>query len=258
MTLFVIARSTFNEAIRRRILMVLLFFALAMIGGAFVFSNFLPTTQEKMVTDMGLSAIQLFGVVISIAMAITMIPAEIDRRTIHTILSKPVSRRMYVLGKFLGGVATLGLMTVIMAVVFLAALYFKGDHSTGLIIEAVFLWFMEFTLLMGIAIFLSIVVSPMVNAFICICVLILGNLTAYIQYLKTFSTGSASMVAITKTVFQWIYNLVPNFQNYDISQKVAQGQTVPANYAWIMFVWTVFYVAFLLLMTMHFFGEKEV
>lgn len=260
-SLFVIARATFNEAIRRRILMVLLIFALAMIGGSFAFSSFITSgTEAKLVTDMGLSAIQLFGVVISVVMAIVMIPAEVDRRTIHTILSKPVSRRSYVLGKFLGGVYTIGFNTLIMSLVFLAAIFFKV-HRWDLIaplLTAILLWFMEFVLLMAIAVFLSVLVSPMVNAFLCICILVLGNLTSYVQNLKTFASGSPLVVAITKNVFTWIYNLVPNFQNFDITQKVAQGQNVPPFYVGHVVIWALLYVAFLLLMTMHFFSTKEV
>ena len=257
MTIFPIARSTFNEAIRHRILMVLLFFAVAMIGASFAFSSFI-STESKLVKDMGLSAIQLFGVVISLVMAIGMIPAEIDRRTIYTILSKPVSRRQYVLGKFLGAIYTIGFNTLIMSVVFLAAIFFK-DHTLDLILlESIWLWFLEFMLLMAIALCLSTLVSPLVNAFLCIGVLILGNLTSYVQYLKTFQTGGELVVSVTKGVLQWIYNLIPNFQNYDVSQVVSKGQTVTPYYIGEMTVWTLMYVAFLLLMTVQFFSTKEV
>jgi ABC-type transport system involved in multi-copper enzyme maturation permease subunit len=257
MIILSIARSTFNEAIRRRVLMVLLIFAIAMIGGSFAFSSFLPSTEEKMVIDMGLSAIQLFGVVISVVMAVVMIPAEIDRRTIHTILSKPVSRRAYVLGKYLGSIYTISFNTIVMSLVFLGALYFKTQKFDFALIEAIVLYLLEFYLLMGIAIFFSVLVSPMVNAFICICILILGNLTSYIQYAKTFGNSSGGS-AITKVVFQWIYNLVPNFQNFDIGQKIAAGTAVPVSFVGTMAVWTVLYIVFLMLMTLHFFSTREV
>lgn len=257
MPIFALARSTFNEAIRRRILIVLLFFALAMIGASFAFSSFI-TTEAKLVRDMGLSAIQLFGVVISIVMAIVMIPAEIDRRVIHTILSKPVSRRIYVLGKFLGGLYTIGFNTLIMGAVFLLAIYFKVHTMDWMILQSLWLFFLEFALLMAIAIFFSILVSPMVNAFICIGIIILGNLSSYVQYLKTFQAGNPAMVAITKSVLAWIYNLVPNFQNFDISQKISEGQSITPHYMFTMTIWTLLYVAFLMLMTLQCFSTKEV
>jgi len=258
--LLVIARTTFNEAIRRRILMVLLFFAVAMIGASFAFSTFsnIPNTEGKLVRDMGLGAIGLFGVIISVVMAIVMIPNEIDKRILHTILSKPVSRRVYVLGKFLGGIYTIGFNTIVMSIVFVIAMYFKTHQVETLLFEAIYCWFLEFLLLMAIAIFFSILVSPLVNAFLCISILILGNLYSYVSYLKSFANGSALIVAITKNVFQWIYNLVPNFQNFDISQKIAQQQTVPPSYIGLMTVWTLLYVAFLMLMTLHLFSNKEV
>src|SRR5579872_1434496 len=151
--LLVIARSTFNEAIRRRILMVLLFFALAMIGASFAFSTFsnVGSTEGKLVRDMGLSAIDLFGVIISVVMAIVMIPNEIDKRILHTILSKPVSRRVYVLGKFLGGIYTIGFNTIVMSIVFVIAMYFKTHQFETLLFEAIYCWFLEFLLLMAIA-----------------------------------------------------------------------------------------------------------
>jgi ABC-type transport system involved in multi-copper enzyme maturation permease subunit len=257
MIVFALARSTFNEAIRRRILMVLLFFALAMIVASFAFSSFM-STENKLVTDMGLSAIQLFGVVISIVIAIVMIPAEVDRRTIYTILSKPVSRRLYVLGKFLGAVYTIGFNTLIMSVVFLLAIYLKTHAVQWLMVESIWLWLLEFILLAAIAVLFSILVSPMVNGFICIGVLILGNLASYVGYLKTFQAGNGLQVALTKDVLKWIYNLVPNFQNFDIGQKISQGQSVDAHYIGVVTIWTMLYVAFLLLMSMQFFSSKEV
>lgn len=259
MSVFMIAKSTFNEAIRRRILMVLLIFALAMIAASFAFSSFMAT-ETKLITDMGISAIQLFGIVISIVMAVVMIPAEVERRTIHTILSKPVSRRNYVLGKFVGGVYTIGFNTAIMAVVFIAAVMIKDPHhqiAAG-VIASIWLAFMEFTLLMAIAMLFSTLVSPMVNSFICIGVLVLGNLSQYVQYLKQFQAGSPVVVAVTKSVLGWIYNLVPNFQNFDVGAKISAGASVGPDYILKMTIWTLLYVAFLMLMTMQFFSNKEV
>ena len=103
---WMIASGTFGEAMRRKILNVFLFVALALIVMGFAFASFQPRQEIVLIKSLGLGVIVLAGVFISVILGINLIPKEIERRTIYTILSKPVQRYQFLCGKFLGGLMT--------------------------------------------------------------------------------------------------------------------------------------------------------
>ncbi|MBI4392098.1 MAG: ABC transporter permease, partial [candidate division NC10 bacterium] len=111
----VIAFNTFREAIRDRILYSLLIFALAMIGGSVLLSTLSVGGEVKIIKDLGLAAIGLVGTLIAIFIGVGLVYKEIERRTLYTIITKPIRRAEFVLGKFLGLALTLAVNVAIMA-----------------------------------------------------------------------------------------------------------------------------------------------
>ena len=124
-TIWLLASSTFGEAIRRKILLVFLFGGLAIMLMGMAFGALSPTRDLNVTKSLGLGVISLAGVFISIILYITLIPAEIERRTIYSILSKPVQRYQYLTGKFLGGLMTVLTNIALMGVIFLGILTAK-------------------------------------------------------------------------------------------------------------------------------------
>src|SRR5947208_16133152 len=119
-----IARNAFREAVRDRVLYNLVVFALLLIGGAIFLGELSAGQEAKIIVDLGLSAILLFGVFISVFIGVGLVYKEIERRTLYAILSKPISRAEFLLGKYLGLCATLFVNVMIMCVgVSLALLY---------------------------------------------------------------------------------------------------------------------------------------
>ncbi|MFP6624972.1 MAG: ABC transporter permease subunit, partial [Myxococcota bacterium] len=113
-----IAENTIREAIRNRLLYTLLFFAVALIGTGVLVSNLSYVEGERILQDVGLAAIRLMSVGIGTFVGVGLIHGEIERRTLYTILSKPVSRVEFLLGKYLGLVLTTWLMLVVMGIAF--------------------------------------------------------------------------------------------------------------------------------------------
>jgi ABC-type transport system involved in multi-copper enzyme maturation permease subunit len=121
-TTFAIAGATFGEAVRKRILMVILLVALLIILISPAFEPFAGGRGARtLILGFGFGVIQLAGTFIAIILCTGMIPTEIERRTIYTILSKPVQRYQFILGKFIGAVGTLGFMYLMMGIVLLIA-----------------------------------------------------------------------------------------------------------------------------------------
>jgi ABC-type transport system involved in multi-copper enzyme maturation permease subunit len=122
-----IAINTFREAVRDKVLYSLLFFAIALIGASVVLNKLTIGQQTKIITDFGLASISIFGTMIAIFVGIGLVSKEIDRRTIFTIVSKPVSRAAFLVGKYLGLVLTLAVEVTIMSVCFLVMLSFSSS-----------------------------------------------------------------------------------------------------------------------------------
>jgi ABC-type transport system involved in multi-copper enzyme maturation permease subunit len=132
--IIVIARNTLTEAVRQKVLNVLLIFGLVLVGSSVSVSalatpgidnSTLYSEQIKFVKDFGCGAIGLFGFAIALLSVAQLIPQELHNRTIYTILSKPVRRSEFLLGKFVGVVLLLALCVALMSLAFAAALYFQ-------------------------------------------------------------------------------------------------------------------------------------
>jgi ABC-type transport system involved in multi-copper enzyme maturation permease subunit len=114
MKVVAIARNTAREALRSKVLYSILAFAVLVVAVAALFGSASIGDQMKFVKDFSLMGVSVFGVVIAVALGVSMLSKELGRRTILNVLSKPVARWQFVLGKFLGLVATLALVVACM------------------------------------------------------------------------------------------------------------------------------------------------
>src|SRR5579884_1478409 len=120
-----IARHTFKQSVRDKVLYNLIVFAFLLIGASILFGKISVDIQRIILVNLGLSAISIFGLLIAIFIGVSLVWREIDRRTLYNILSKPVARWEFVLGKYLGLLLTLLVNTAIMAAGFYLALFYQ-------------------------------------------------------------------------------------------------------------------------------------
>ncbi|TFG93069.1 MAG: hypothetical protein E4H11_08685, partial [Myxococcales bacterium] len=113
-----IAANTVREAVRSRLLYTLLFFAVLLICAGLLLSALSYVENDRILQDVGLGAMRLFGVAIALFVGVGLIHREVERRTVYTILSKPLSRAEFLLGKFAGLVLTVWMQLAIMVLVF--------------------------------------------------------------------------------------------------------------------------------------------
>ena len=140
MVAIAIARQTVREALRRRVFWIFLIVAVFLIGLGPVLGFLTPKESQTIMRSLGLAVILLAGLFITIVTCIYLIPVEIERRTIYTVLSKPVQRFEFVLGKFLGGFAIVFLSVAAMGAVFLALDLFPDDHEARDRTDGIFRW----------------------------------------------------------------------------------------------------------------------
>ncbi|GAB4325246.1 MAG: hypothetical protein Kow0059_21200 [Candidatus Sumerlaeia bacterium] len=119
-----IARTTFKEAIRNRILYILLIFALLLMASSGVISDLSIAAHDRIIKDLGVFGISAFGLLIAVFVGISLIYNEMDKKTIYTIISKPINRSEYLLGKFLGLLLTIYVIMLFMTFFFMAVVYY--------------------------------------------------------------------------------------------------------------------------------------
>ncbi|HEX7317870.1 MAG TPA: ABC transporter permease subunit [Pyrinomonadaceae bacterium] len=239
-----IARNTFREAVRDRVLYNLVLFVLLLTGGA-VFLGELSAAQElKIIVDMGLSAALLFGVFIAIFVGVGLVYKEIERRTVYAIFSKPVGRGEFLLGKYLGLCLTLAVNVAVMgAGVSLALLYVNGGwHPLVLSIwPAVALIYVELMILVAVAILFSSFSSPALSALLTFFVFVIGHFSAELKGLSaTVGSGGGGLL------FAALYYLLPNLSNYAYITNAAHGRTPAAPEFFVAVLYGLVYIAVLL------------
>jgi ABC-type transport system involved in multi-copper enzyme maturation permease subunit len=225
-----IARNAFREAVRDRVLYNLVLFVLLLTAAAIFIGELSGGQERKVIVDLGLSAMLLFGVFISIFVGVGLVYKEIERRTVYAIFSKPVSRGEFLLGKYLGLCLTLFVNVVIMgAGISLALIYVShGWDSLALKIwPAVLLIYVELMILTGVALLFSSFSSPALSALLTFLVFIIGHFSADLKSLSITMPGRSA-----RWLFAGLYYLLPNLANFSFITPTAHGHMPePANIA---------------------------
>src|SRR5439155_20511807 len=177
----------------------------------------------KIVKDLGLAGISLFSVLIAILVGTNIVYQEIDRRTIYTILSKPVYRYEFVLGKYLGLCGTLATVVVAMSVIFLGQVAFVGGGGLGApLLVAIALVILELWVITSVAVLLSCIASPLLSAVFTFCFFIIGhtirNLLALLEYVQN---------PPARKLLSLLYFILPNLDNFNVHREVVHGLPLP-------------------------------
>ncbi|MCP4644656.1 MAG: ABC transporter permease subunit [bacterium] len=252
MRVFAVARNTFRESVRDKVLYVLLFFALATILGSKALGWISIGQDIKIVKDISLAAVSLFGVLISIFVGTNLVYKEIDKRTIYTIVCRPMWRWEFILGKYLGLAMLLAVVTAAMTVAAAGYVAILGGTITWTFLMAALLIYWELLLITSFAVLLSSVASPILGAMIVLSAYVVGHATSILTDLPTHFDGT-----LTKRILEFCYYVIPNLSNFNIRAEAANDVPVSAGYvAWAM-VYGLVYTAMLLILAAVAFEDKD-
>lgn len=261
-TIAVLARNTISEALRKKILNAFAMVGVAMIVLTFAFQQFAPRQELTLVKGMGLGIISLAGIFITVILSINLIPTEVERRTIYTILSKPVRRYEFLFGKFFGAVGTIAINIWAMGIVFVLAVFLKQFVGKAPQIDALMMFkgilmiYMQMFLLAALAICLSCFLSPLVNFFLTLSLFIIGNLSSF-----TMDLAKNATFAPVKGFFTVVHYVVPNFGNFNYSNPLLQPDVQFKSEAAFLtqnVIYAVVYTAILLIVSVLIFDRREV
>lgn len=251
--IFSIAFNTFREAARDRVLYNLVLFVLILTISAIFLGELTAGQEARTIVNLGLSAMLLFGVFISIFVGVSLVSKEIEKRTVYAIFSKPIGRGEFIIGKYLGLCLTLLLNVVIMGVgVSLALLYVGGKALTFSIWGAILLIFFELMILTAVAVLFSSFSSPALSALLSFFVFIIGHFSASLNDLAK-NLGST----FAQYFFALIYYLLPNLSHFSFIANSAHGDFPPSSMILGSLAYAIVYVIILLILTILIFSRRN-
>jgi ABC-type transport system involved in multi-copper enzyme maturation permease subunit len=253
--ILIVARNTFREAVRDRVLYNLVVFALLMIASAVLVGQISMDIESVVMVSLGLSAISLIGLLIAVFTGVGMVSKEIDKRTLHAVLAKPLRRWEFLLGKFSGLVLTLTVNTAAMAVgLFLAMLVVKHTIGRGDIVVLVGVYFilLKLALVVALAMLFSCFTSPLLAILFTGGLYVAGLFLAELRNLQT-----TQMNPQTQKFFSILSYLLPNFGNYDVMGAAAHGRQIPAGLVLHNTLYTILYCAMVLSAAAVIFSRKD-
>ena len=239
-----IALNTFRESVRDRVLYNLILFVLILVGASVFISELSINQESKFIATLGLSSMLVFGALIAIFIGVGLVYKEIDKRTIYNLLSKPVERHEFIIGKYLGLCMTLLVNSTVMVLgLELALLYVNGGFvSLHLsVLPAAFLIFLELALLVAVALMFSSFTTPMLSALFSFAIYAIGHFSGDLNLAAELS-NSAMVRGLLKTA----YYLLPNLSNFSFIAQASHGRMVPAEMAMKATLYAIIYTAILL------------
>lgn len=237
----IIAFNTFREAIRDRILYSLLVFALAMIGASVVLGMLSVGGEERIIKDLGLAAIGLVGALIAVFLGVGLVHKEIDRRTLYTIITKPIHRAHFILGKFFGLALTLATNVAIMGAGLILLASSIEARLTWELLLPVALVFVKLMVVTAIAVLFSTFSTPTLSAIFTLALVVVGSLAEDLKLFAAAFGGPLFQAAVAA-----LYLVLPNLASLDVAAAVVHGRPVPVAVISLAAAYGLAYVAALL------------
>ncbi len=248
--IFVIAKNTFRETIRDRILYGILGFSLIYVAITVLLAK-ISLNDPVVLKSFGLAGIYIFGSIITIFLGVSIIYKELERRTLYFVLSKPVSRLDVVVGKFLGLFTAIILTTLVMTVVYLGVIFYETGVLDALGLLAVFYQILEMGLFVALLVFFSTISTPLTSTIAAVMLIFGGH--SFGAVLRT----AAQVGGIFYRFIQAVYYVFPNLEKFDIRISAVHGIAPSGASVLLTIIYAILYSAVLLGLANFFLKRKE-
>ncbi|MBI4888892.1 MAG: ABC transporter permease [Acidobacteria bacterium] len=253
-----VAVNVFKESVRDRVLYNLVAFAALLIGASYLIGQLTAGQDVKIIKDLGLAAIATFGLLIAVFIGIGLVWNEVERRSIYSLLSKPIRRYEFILGKYAGLALTLLVNVAIMTAAFYAVLAYLATQFPGSgavdpgLLRAVALIVLELLLVTAIALFFSTFSSPFLSAALTFGLWVIGHFNADLRNFEAVVQSPAAA-----RLARGLYYVLPNFAAFDIKTQAVQALPVPGSYLVATALYGVVYIALLLAGAVMVFARRD-
>jgi ABC-type transport system involved in multi-copper enzyme maturation permease subunit len=250
-----ISGITVREALRQKLAVNLLVFALALVVASLTLSTLTFGEQYRIIVDIGLTAMELFGTLIAAFLGSGLIARDIERKTLYPILAKPVSRGAYVAGRYLGLVATTTLNLLVMAAFFAAvlAVYTRGlgflrDTPFVAVIASMVV---RFAMVGAVACFFSCFTTTTLAAIFSLSLVVVGSLAS--ELVRYWGHQGGAMRWFGRLAFA----VVPNLEALNLKEAMVYKDAVPVSFALTGLGYGVAYAAAVVLLARAVFARRD-
>jgi len=260
-----VALNVFRESVRDKVLYNLVLFAIVLMGASYLLGQLTIEQDVKIIKDLGLTATSVFGLFIAVFIGIGLVSKEVERRSIYSLLAKPLRRHEFLLGKYLGLVLTLLVNVSAMTAALFAILAVMRWARPELaqfapeapivdpgLLKAVVLIFGELAIVTACALFFSTYSTPMLSAAFTFSLWIVGHFNDDLRHFETVvrSRAAAWLARI-------LYYLLPNLAPFDVKAAIVHGQPVPSGYILLTLGYAAVYIAILLVGATIIFARRD-
>jgi ABC-type transport system involved in multi-copper enzyme maturation permease subunit len=260
-----IAVNVFKESVRDKVLYNLVVFAVLLMSVSYLLGQLTAGQDVKIIKDLGLAAISMFGLLIAVFIGIGLVWKEVERRSIYGLLSKPITRSQFVMGKYAGLAMTLLVNVAVMTVAFYVVLAYLNTQFSDTVraawpapatdpgmLRAVLLMFVELLLVTAIALFFSTFSSPFLSAALTFGLWVIGHFNTDLRNFEAVvDSRTAAYLA------RGLYYVLPNFAAFDIKSQVVYALPVPAAYVATTALYGVVYIGLLLTGAVVIFSRRD-
>lgn len=247
-----IAENTFKESLRQRILILIVIFAVLLIIVSVFMSPFALGESSRIIRDIGLGAAAFFSFLVIVVIGSGLIHKDIEKRTLYTVVTKPVKRSEIILGKFVGLLLLLIILVLGMyCIQQLIILLLEGMFETRLLLSLPFLC-LEIMVLISIMLLFSSFSSPGLTSIMAVIFYIIGHASPDIRlFAEQTSTPLFRYIAYA------VYYIMPNLENFNVRLELVHDLALPAEQIIFMLCYGLVYVIMLLYLSVILFERKE-
>jgi ABC-type transport system involved in multi-copper enzyme maturation permease subunit len=264
-TIFLIAGAVFKESVRDRVPYAMVVFAVLLIGASYLIGQLTAGQDMKTIKDLGLSALSIFGLFIAVFIGIGLVSKEVDKKSVFGLLSKPLSRTQFILGKYAGLVMTLAVNLGVMTIAYYAMLYYM--HVTTLpsaraawpspatdprLLIAIGLIFAELMLVTALALFFSTFSSPLLATLLTLGLWVAGHFNADLRNFENVVDNPVA-IAIARTA----YYVLPNLAPFDVKAEVVYGMPIAMRALGFTLLYALVYITLLLTASVTIFRRRD-
>lgn len=248
-----LALNVIKDTARRKLFYVVFIFGLAVLALSPLLPSFELGAKAQFLRDISLSMTSLFGIALAVILSVNQLPGEVEKKTIYNILSKPVSRLQYLLGKYLGILATLAIILFIMGVEILVLIYVRLHVFSPLIFQGVFAVFLECAVIAAFCLFMSTFATVPVNVFATMMFYLVCHVKT--GFLHDKLVGKS--VGVVKVILWPLYYVIPNLEDFNISLQVGYGGGVSWAYLLRVSGYAILFASIFLILAYLLFRRKD-
>lgn len=216
-----VAYNTYLESVRQRLFVGVVFFALLLMLAALVLKDISVHQDKKIIADIGLGAIDFFGTIIAIFIGADLVGRDVERRTLHLLLVKPLSREEFIVGRFLGLCLTISTSLILMCLGLSLALWTVQGGFSWSLLAAVYALLLQICLTGALAVFFSTSTSRVLAILGATVLAVLGRMTDVLKNASVVVDGFPDWLG------KGLYFCLPNLLSFDLKNRAVYGDRIP-------------------------------